>query len=74
VDATRPGRDVHFRGHGWLPTSVHRRYALKPGTKLAGPCILEEPGSTILVEPEMTVDVLADGQLLIHTNVAGGAA
>lgn len=74
VDAPRPGRQVHFRGHGWLPTSIHRRYALESGAKLTGPCILEEPGSTILVEPEMTVDVLADGQLLIHTNVAGDAA
>jgi hypothetical protein len=33
--------------------------------RLDVPCILEEPGSTTQVEPEMTADVLADGQLLI---------
>lgn len=73
-NATERSRDVYFRGHGWLPTTIHRRYELLPGTKLNGPCILEEPGSTVLVEPEMTVETLADGQLLIQTNVAGGAA
>jgi N-methylhydantoinase A len=64
-DAARPPRDVHFRGQGDVPTAVYRRYALAPGASLAGPCILEEPGSTTLVEPGMRVDVLADGQLLI---------
>jgi N-methylhydantoinase A len=74
VDATRPSRDVYFHGHGWLPTTIHRRYALEPSATLDGPCILEEPGSTTLVEPGMSVKVLPDGQLLIDTNVAGGAA
>jgi len=64
-DARRPDRQVHFRGHGTLPTSIWRRYALEPGTTIDGPCILEEPGSTTLVEPGMTGHVLDDGQLLI---------
>jgi hypothetical protein len=29
--------------------------------------VIEEPGSTILVEPGMTLDVLPDGQLIIQT-------
>jgi N-methylhydantoinase A len=67
TELRRPDRPVYFRGHGSLPTSVWRRYALAPGTKIDGPCILEEPGSTTLVEPGMRAEVLADGQLLIHT-------
>jgi N-methylhydantoinase A len=63
-------RLVHFRGSGHLPTAIYRRYALPPGTRLEGPCILEEPGSTTLVEPGMTLEVLPDGQLLIETGVA----
>ena len=63
-------REVHFRGRGYVPTAIYRRYALAPGACLEGPCILEEPGSTTLVEPGMTVTVLPDGQLLIDTGVA----
>jgi N-methylhydantoinase A len=62
-------RPVHFRGSGELPAAIYRRYALPAGTTIDGPCILEEPGSTTLVEPGMTVNVLPDGQLLIDTGV-----
>ncbi|HEU5432878.1 MAG TPA: hydantoinase/oxoprolinase family protein, partial [Thermomicrobiales bacterium] len=71
AEMTAPGeRLVHFRGHGALPTAIYRRYALPPGARLEGPCILEEPGSTTLVEPAMRAEVLADGQLLIYTGQA----
>jgi N-methylhydantoinase A len=66
-DAVQPPRNVHFRGLGFVPAAVYRRYSLAGGAKLDGPCVIEEPGSTILVEPGMTVDVLQDGQLIIHT-------
>jgi N-methylhydantoinase A len=67
--AEATSRLVHFRGTGRVPTAIYRRYALPAGTRLAGPCILEEPGSTTLVEPGMTIEVLPDGQLLIETGV-----
>jgi len=63
----RPSRQVHFRGPGFVTATVHERYALAIGTELEGPCILDEPGSTTLVEPGMRVRVLPDGQLLIET-------
>ena len=63
-------RLVHFRGLGHMPTAVYRRYVLPTCTRIDGPCILEEPGSTTLVEPGMTVEVLPDGQLLIETGVS----
>jgi N-methylhydantoinase A/oxoprolinase/acetone carboxylase beta subunit len=49
---------------------VYRRYDLPAGSRLDGPCVIEEPGSTTLVEPGMRVTVLADGQLLIDTEVS----
>lgn len=70
--AAQPDRPVHFRGHGVVPTAVFRRYALSPGAALDGPCVLEEPGSTTLVEPGMRVEVLPDGQLLIDVLGEGG--
>jgi N-methylhydantoinase A len=66
--ARRPDRQVHFRGHGFLPATVWRRYSLAPGTEIDGPCIVEEPGSTTLIEPGMRLRVLDDGQLLIRTD------
>jgi N-methylhydantoinase A len=62
-------RVVSFRGHGALPTAVFRRYALPIDTHVQGPCIVEEEGSTTLVEPAMSVRVLGDGQLLIETGI-----
>jgi N-methylhydantoinase A len=68
--STEPtSRLVHFRGNGHIPTDVYRRYELPARTRLDGPCILEEPGSTTLLEPGMTVEVLPDRQLLIGTGV-----
>ncbi|MFN8592850.1 MAG: hydantoinase/oxoprolinase family protein [Thermomicrobiales bacterium] len=65
ADPPQGTRAVSFRGHGELETAVFRRYALPAGWQSAGPCILEEPGSTTLVEPGMRVAVLPDRQLLI---------
>ena len=59
-------RLVYFRGLGHVPTAILRRYALPAGTRVGGPAILEEPGSTTLVEPGMAATVLPDGQLLIE--------
>ena len=36
------------------------RYSLKPGTKLAGPLILEERESTLVVPVKSDVKILAD--------------
>ncbi len=46
-------RLVYFVGHGYVPCRVIRRSALPMGERLAGPLIVEEEGSTTLVEPGM---------------------
>ena len=44
----------------FLPTPVYDRYSLKPGTRLAGPVILEERESTLVVPIAAEVKILAD--------------
>jgi N-methylhydantoinase A len=70
VEARRPDRQVYFRGHGFVPASVWNRYSLPLGCELDGPAVLEEPGSTTLIEPGMRAQVLGDGQLLIAVDPA----
>lgn len=70
ANARQPDRRVYFRGRGELPTTVWRRYDIPAGTTIDGPCVLEEPGSTTLVEPGMRVEILPDGQLRIETEVS----
>lgn len=70
IDRNPPSRLVHFRGLGDLAAAVYRRYNLPAGAQLDGPCVIEEPGSTTLVEPGMRVTVLPDGQLLIDTGTS----
>jgi N-methylhydantoinase A len=70
---TLPGathaRRVHFRGMGAVDAAVFRRYDLPAGARLEGPAVIEEAGSTTLVEPGMICEVLPDGQLLIETGI-----
>ena len=45
---------------------VYDRYALRGGTRLRGPLVLEEEESTIVVPVEADVEVLEDLSVLIH--------
>ena len=42
------------------PVPVYDRYSLKPGTRIAGPVILEERESTLVVPVAADVKILAD--------------
>jgi N-methylhydantoinase A len=54
IAAEPPGeRPVYFAGQGMLPCRIIRRSTLTIGERLAGPLIVEEEGSTTLVEPGM---------------------
>jgi N-methylhydantoinase A len=45
-------REVYFdAGSGWTPTPVYAGEALELGVRLAGPAIVEEPDTTIVVYP-----------------------
>jgi N-methylhydantoinase A len=59
-------RSVYFgRREGWVTTPVLDRYALAAGQELRGPAIVEERESTTVVDPEATVRVDAQQNLLI---------
>lgn len=55
--AARPPleRPVYFAGHGAVPCRVVQRSTLPIGERLTGPLIVEEEGSTTLVEPGMAL-------------------
>jgi N-methylhydantoinase A len=59
-------RPVSFRGRGFLETPVFRRESLGAGTVVAGPAIIEEPDSTIVVHPDDALVVRPDGLLELN--------
>jgi N-methylhydantoinase A len=65
----RGERDVFFRGRGFVPALVLHRAGLEPGEVLEGPCVIEEEGSTTLVEPGMRIERTAQGSLVVTTEV-----
>jgi 5-oxoprolinase (ATP-hydrolysing)/N-methylhydantoinase A len=70
TSAARKGtRAAWFEG-GFVDTPVYDRYALAPGTQLAGPVIIEEREATTLVPPGDTMIVDATGTLAITIGVA----
>jgi N-methylhydantoinase A len=66
----RSEREIYFRGHGFLSAPVVHRLDLGAGETIEGPAVIEEEGSTTLVEPAMSVERTPDGSLVISTEVA----
>ncbi|QEC46127.1 hydantoinase/oxoprolinase family protein [Baekduia soli] len=63
--ARRATRPVWTDGR-WQDTPVYDRLALPAGARLEGPAVLQQPDTTILVEPGSTATVDALGNLLIE--------
>jgi N-methylhydantoinase A len=56
--ARKGSRPVYVGPWGrFAEVPVYDRYALRGGAELAGPCIIEEPDSTAVVGPDVTVQV-----------------
>jgi N-methylhydantoinase A len=70
VPRERRERDVFFRGSGFVQTAVIHRAALEPGEVVAGPALIEEAGSTTLVEPGMWLQRHPQGSLIVTTEAA----
>jgi N-methylhydantoinase A len=49
-----------------VATPVHRGSELAPGATLAGPAVIEEPTTTIVLYPGMTTRVSADGNFIVQ--------
>jgi N-methylhydantoinase A len=57
-------RDVCFEE--WTSTPVHLREQLAPGDRLAGPAVIEQPDTTVLVVPDTDVTVDEAHNLLVE--------
>lgn len=62
--ASRGRRAVWFGG--WHATAVYDRLALPAGVTVAGPAVLEQPDSTILIEPGLAGRVDRFGNLILE--------
>jgi N-methylhydantoinase A len=69
--ALKGTRRAYFPGAGgWVETAVYDRYRLGVGDELAGPAVVEEEGSTLVVGPGATARVAASGNIVM--TLAGG--
>lgn len=66
VDSARKGtRRVHF-GDAWHDTAIYDRLALPVGAEISGPAILEQPDTTVLIEPGLTGRVDDHGNTILE--------
>ncbi|SNR66813.1 hydantoinase/oxoprolinase family protein [Puniceibacterium sediminis] len=63
-EALKGHRDVHF-GTAWFSTSIYDRLALPVGAEISGPAILEQPDTTVLIEPGLIGRVDSYGNTII---------
>ena len=61
----RRRRPVHFAGLGAIDVEVYDRYALAPGTTIAGPALFEERETSCSVGPDCTVTIDSQHNLII---------
>jgi N-methylhydantoinase A len=59
-------RWVFFHGSGYLDTPVYRRHRLVVGETIAGPAVIEEPETTLIVPPDMYGRVEANGTIIVE--------
>jgi N-methylhydantoinase A len=65
VDSIKGRRKVYFGAElGWLDTNIYRRGQLAAGESIAGPAIVEEMSSTLVLQPGQTLRVDALGNLI----------
>ena len=69
--APKEHRQVFFaEAGGFVECAIHDRYALGAGASLAGPAVVEELDSTIVVHPRYAASVDAVGNLVIRRESA----
>jgi N-methylhydantoinase A len=63
--AVKGRRPAYFPPAGFVETTVYDRYRLAAGVEFAGPAVVEEEGSTLVVGPGATVRVAPSGNLIL---------
>ncbi len=64
ADARQGARAVHFDDQ-WHDTAIYDRLALPVGARIAGPAILVQPDTTVLIDPDLQGEVDAFGNTII---------
>lgn len=74
ADAAPTGyREAYFPSEGgYVETAVYDRYRLAVGTALAGPALVQERESTLVLPPGARATVIEDGSLLVELAPGGG--
>jgi len=68
VPRPRGARQVRFN-NGWFDTRIFDRASLGRGATLTGPAIVEQPDTTVVIDPGATAVVDALGNLVISAGV-----
>src|SRR5262249_38328663 len=64
--AKRGMRRIYFpETNGFAPCAVYDRYALKAGDVIAGPAVVEERESTVVLLPDSSARVDAEGNIVV---------
>jgi len=64
--AVKGTRKAYFpERRGFEETTVYDRARLTPGDEIAGPAVVEEDGSTLVIGPGGTAKVAASGNLIV---------
>ncbi|MEM9394308.1 MAG: hydantoinase/oxoprolinase family protein [Pseudomonadota bacterium] len=71
--ALKGTRPVYFDG-AWHNTALYHRLKLPAGTKIDGPAILEQPDTTILIEPDLHAEVDRFGNIILSPKEAADGA
>jgi N-methylhydantoinase A len=67
ADALKHRRPVYFaETDGYVETPVYDRYRLRPGDGMAGPAIIEERESTLVLGPAARATVAANANILVE--------
>jgi N-methylhydantoinase A len=64
-DARKGSRPVHF-GDAWHDTAIYNRLMLPIGAQICGPAILEQPDTTVLIDPHLVGRVDDFGNTIIE--------
>ncbi len=71
-DAVKGRRPAYFpEAGGFVPTTVYDRYRLGVGDELAGPAVIEEEGSTLVIGPGGHARVAASGNVVVTLPATG---
>ena len=72
--ALRGKRPVYVPEAGKVQScAVYDRYALRPGSAITGPAVVEEPESTVYIGPGSRAVTTKEGDLRVTVSSAGGA-